>query len=55
MPKILNFVKKFHYYSELFTSLLKKDPASADALLERAAGRARARAAVAEARLAVGS
>ena len=22
MPKILNFVKKIHYYSELFTSLL---------------------------------
>ena len=23
MPKILNFVKKIHYYSELFTSLLR--------------------------------
>ena len=24
LPKILNFVKKIHYYSELFTSLLRK-------------------------------
>ena len=23
MPKILNFVKKIHYYSKLFTSLLR--------------------------------
>ena len=23
LPKILNFVKKIHYYSELFTSLLR--------------------------------
>jgi hypothetical protein len=26
LPKILNFVKKIHYYSELFTSLLNGDP-----------------------------
>ena len=25
LPKILNFVKKIHYYSELFTSLLKDE------------------------------
>ena len=25
LPKILNFVKKIHYYSELFTSLLGRD------------------------------
>ena len=25
MPKILNFVKKIHYYSELFTSLLSHE------------------------------
>ena len=27
MPKILNFVKKIHYYSELFTSLLGEEDA----------------------------
>ena len=26
LPKILNFVKKIHYYSELFTSLLRLEP-----------------------------
>ena len=26
LPKILNFVKKIHYYSELFTSLLGREP-----------------------------
>ena len=28
MPKILNFVKKIHYYSKLFTGVLTRYPAN---------------------------
>ena len=37
LPKILNFVKKIHYYSELFTSLLSARAMRALAALAAAA------------------
>ena len=45
LPKILNFVKKIHYYSELFTSLLNQNtseqPSAANPASRRALGEAR--------------
>ena len=35
MPKILNFVKKNHYYSKLFTSLLNRAEGPGAELLRR--------------------
>ena len=48
LPKILNFVKKIHYYSKLFTSLLTKDD-EAGLRLARSSPRARRAAPLAEA------
>ena len=43
LPKILNFVKKIHYYSELFTSLLGDESYRGGFRIQERRGRAAGR------------